>query len=92
MEKTYLINTLFFKREIFMQNVMKKILCTGLALLLVCPNNIAQASSVSIEENRTVSLPNEVMQSDAGFFEKKIYIIWMQVMYVKTKKYRKKSI
>lgn len=71
MEKTYLINTLFFKREILMQNVMKKILCTGLALLLVCPNNIAQASSVSIEENQTVSLPNEVMQSDAGFFEKK---------------------
>ena len=85
MEKTYLINTLFFKREILMQNVMKKILCTGLALLLVCPNNITQASSVSIEENQTVSLPNEVMQSDAGFFEKKIYIIWMQVMYVKTK-------
>ena len=56
-----------------MQNVMKKILCTGLALLLVYPNNIAQASSVSIEENQTVSLPNEVMQSDTGFFEKKRY-------------------
>lgn len=71
MEKTYLINTLFFKGGILMQNVMKKILCTGLALLLVCPNNIAQASSVSIEENQTVSFPNEVMQSDAVFFEKK---------------------
>lgn len=74
-----------------MQNVMKKILCTGLALLLVCPNNIAQANSVNTEEHKTVALSNEAMQSDAGFFAL-IYIIWKQIMYMRAKKYRKKSI
>ena len=35
MEKTYLINTLFFKGGILMQNVMKKILNFGLEDALI---------------------------------------------------------